>query len=270
MSGAAETVQGYREKYGPAAGTAEVQQDQVDDPIGSAHPPRRASDMRQLSSQTRRRSAQGALAVALSFATTMALALPAAAASTVPVRSIVRSQVAVSQAVGATLSIIHVCPSGSVLDRPRTRSLIARTPPGYRLLSRELWPRGMVTRWRVTAPPPVIDNPPLPQQTVACLTNVPAGATRSTAKISVTVRLWGPAPAKAELSSWHDPSATWAGSPARSTIAVRDFTSRRLVYAQAGTDSPDEAFGYGFLLGPYPAGRYAELKVYLAVTAHRR
>ena len=47
-----------------------------------------------------------------------------------------------------------------------TRSLISPTPPGYRLLSRELWPRGMVTRWRMTAPLPKGDTPPVPQQTV--------------------------------------------------------------------------------------------------------
>lgn len=226
--------------------------------------------MTQLPSSSRRRSAEGAVAAALTLGAAIGVgAPPADAATTVRVRSVVRSQVAVSQAAGAIVSIIHVCPLGSDLDRPMTRSLIARTPPGYRLLSRELWPRGMVTRWRQSGPLPQYDNPPLPQQTVACVQSVPAGAARSTAKISVTMRLWGPAPFKATLDSWHDPSSTWGGRPAKSTIAVRDFTSRRMAYAQAGSDFPDEAFGYGFIVGPYAAGKYAELKVFLSVTSNR-
>ena len=217
-----------------------------------------------------RHSALGVMAAVLTFSAAMGIgASPADAATTVRVRSVVRTQVAVTEAIGATVSIIHVCPSGAVLDRPMTRSLIARTPPGYRLLSRELWPRGMVTRWRQSGPLPQFDNPPLPQQTVACVRSVPATAARSTANISVTVRLWGPGPVKAELASWHDPSGTWGGRAARSTITVRDFTSRRMAYADAGNDSPDEAFGYGFILGPYPAGKFAELKLYLSVTTNR-
>ena len=215
-------------------------------------------------------SAGVAVAAALALGAAMGVgAPPAEAASTVRVRWIVRSQVGVTEAIGATVSIIHVCPSGAALDRPMTKSLIARTPRGYRLLSRELWPRGMVTRWRQIGPLPQVDNPRLPQQTVVCVRAVQAGAARSTANISVTMRLWGPAPVKAELNSWHSPSGTWDGRRTKSTVVVRDFTSRRMVYAQAGSDFPDEAFGYGFVAGPYPAGSYAELKVYLAVTAHR-
>ena len=226
--------------------------------------------MRKHPGPSQRRLAPGAVAAALTLVATMGLGASAAdAATTVRVRSMVRSQVSVTAAIGATVSIIHVCPVGSDLDRPMTRSLIARTPPGYRLLSRELWPRGMVTRWRQSGPGPQVDNPPLPQQTVACVASVPATAARSTANISVTVRLWGPAPVKAELASWHDPSGTWGGRAAKSTITVRDFTSRRLVYASAGNDFPDEAYGYGFILGPYPAGKYAELKLYLSVTTRR-
>jgi hypothetical protein len=208
--------------------------------------------------------------MALTLTASTGVGVPAAeAASTVRVRSIVRTQVGVTEAIGATVSIIHVCPSGAALDRPMTKSLIARTPPGYRLLSRELWPRGMVTRWRQIGPLPQVDNPRLPQQTVACVRTVQAAAARSTANISVTMRLWGPAPVKAELNSWHSPSSTWDGRPTKSTVAVRDFTTRHMAYAQAGSDFPNEAFGYGFIAGPYPAGRYAELKVYLAVTARR-
>jgi hypothetical protein len=226
--------------------------------------------MKQLPSLIRRRSAEGAVAAALTLGVAMGVgAPPADAATAVRVRSIVRTQVAVSQASGAIVSIIHVCPLGSDLDRPMTKSLIARTPPGYRLLSRELWPRGMVTRWRQSGPLPRYDNPPLPQQTVACVRSVQAAAARSTAKISVTMRLWGPAPVKAELASWHDPSGTWGGRAAKSTITVREFTSRRMAYADAGNDFPDEAFGYGFIVGPYPGGKYAELKVYLSVTTNR-
>lgn len=226
--------------------------------------------MKQVRSRIHRRSAKGAFATALTLSAAMGVgATPADAATTVRVRSVVRTQVAVSQASGAIVSIVHVCPFGSDLDRPMTKSLIARTPPGYRLLSRELWPRGMVTRWRQIGPLPQVDNPRLPQQTVVCVRAVQAGAARSTANISVTMRLWGPAPVKAELNSWHSPSGTWDGRRTKSTVVVRDFTSRRMVYAQAGSDFPDEAFGYGFVAGPYPAGRYAELKVYLAVTAHR-
>lgn len=226
--------------------------------------------MKQLPSLIHRRSAEGAVAAALTLGVAMGVGAPAAdAATTVRVRSVVRTQVAVSQASGAIVSIIHVCPLGSDLDRPMTKSLIARTPPGYRLLSRELWPRGMVTRWRQIGPLPQFDNPRLPQQTVACVRSVQAGAARSTANISVTMRLWGPAPVKAELNSWHSPSSSWDGRPTKSTVVVRDFTSRRMAYALAGSDFPNEAFGYGFIAGPYSAGRYAELKVYLAVTAHR-
>ena len=126
--------------------------------------------MKQVRSRIHRRSAKGAFATALTLSAAMGVgATPADAATTVRVRSVVRTQVAVSQASGAIVSIVHVCPFGSDLDRPMTKSLIARTPPSYRLLSRELWPRGMVTRWRQTGPMAQVDNPPLPQQTVACV-----------------------------------------------------------------------------------------------------
>jgi hypothetical protein len=194
---------------------------------------------------------------------------PAQATTTITVNSVVRSQVGLTEAPGAILSIIHVCPTGSVLNRRLTRALIAPTPPGYRLLSRELWPRGMVTRWRLGGARVKGDNPPLPTQTVACAQTVSAGATRHTATISVTMRVWGPGPVKAALQSWHDPSGSWNGKPAKATIGVRRFTSQRMVYPTADSDFPDEAYADGYFGGSYPAGQYAELKVWLSVTVPR-
>jgi hypothetical protein len=42
-----------------------------------------------------------------------------------------------------------------------------------------------------------------------------------------------------------------------------------MVEPTAGSDFPDQAFGAGFIAGPYPAGRYAELKISLAVATAR-
>lgn len=96
-----------------------------------------------------------------------------------------------------------------------------------------------------------------------------AGATRHTARVSVTMRLWGPGPVKAELQSWHDPSGLWNAKPGKAAIGVRGFASQRMVYPTADADFPDQADGDGFLGGAYPAGRYAELTLRLSVTTSR-
>ncbi|QGN58887.1 hypothetical protein [Nostocoides sp. HKS02] len=213
-----------------------------------------------------RRMVAAALAVGVSVALGAA---PAQSAGTVTVRAILRTQAAVTDAVGSTVSIIQACPVGATLDRRMTRALVSPTPSNYRLLSRELWPRGLVTRWRQTRPRPQVDNFPLPTQTVVCVQGVPAAATRHTMAISAIVRLWGPAPWKAELDSIHDPAGTWGARQAKATIGFRGLTSRRMVFATGAADFPDQAFAGGFILGPYPAGRYAELTVFLSVTTYR-
>jgi len=70
--------------------------------------------MKQFPSLIRRPSALGAVAALLTFGATLTVSVPEAqAASTVRVRSIVRSQVTLSESVGSVVSIVHVCPPGS-------------------------------------------------------------------------------------------------------------------------------------------------------------
>src|SRR5688572_12168249 len=114
-----------------------------------------------------KKSVLGILIVAATALASFLIGPSAQAASTVSVRTVMYSRVHVTavaadqssetapRPVGATLSIIYICPEGSDLDRTFLNSLgwarNSTRAAGFRFLSREWWPRGMVTRWRVTS-----------------------------------------------------------------------------------------------------------------------
>src|SRR5687767_10858685 len=118
----------------------------------------------------------------------------------------------------------------------------------------------MVTRWRMTQPMPQGDNAPLLQQTVVCVQTIPAGSARHAAEVSVTMRLWGPAPAKAWHDSFHHTGSTWAGRPTASSVRVSRVTTRRMGEVHAGTEGPNQVLSWGGIaFGGYPAGTYSEV-----------
>lgn len=214
--------------------------------------------------RTKFRLAATALALAVTAWAPMA---PAQAATTVRVRTIVATTVSYGDVVGATISVIQTCPTGALLDVGQTRQRTPRTPANFRLLSREFWPRGLVSRWRMTAPMPHRDYAPSPAQTVVCVQDLPGDTARHTARVSVIARLWGPAPFK----SWHEStdvtSSTWSGRPAPSSVRITRVATKRME-AFAGAEEPNLVFAYGGVgLGGYPAGQYSELRLGLAVTS---
>jgi hypothetical protein len=192
---------------------------------------------------------------------------PAQAATTIRVRTIVATTVSYGDVVGATISVIQTCPIGASLDVALTRRRTPRTPANFRLLSREFWPRGLVSRWRMTAPMPQRDNAASPSQTVVCVQDLPAGTARHTDRVSVIARLWGPAPFKVWHESSDITSSTWSGRPAPSSVRITRVTTKRME-AFAGSEEPHAVFAYGGIgLGGFPAGQYAELRLGLAVTS---
>ena len=134
--------------------------------------------------------------------------LPAAAAEVRPVVSSHISFTGFDAAVraGAVVSVLQRCPAGSRLDRAATRAYAARTDaelqPTVRRVSRELWPSGMVTRFRVlqAAEVPRDDGFGLVNAAV-CTGSRPVRATSVTGRASTEVRVWGPAAAGARLFS---------------------------------------------------------------------
>ena len=212
------------------------------------------------------RTRLAAIALALA-AITFAPMAPAQAATTVRVRTIVATTVSYGDVVGATISVIQTCPIGASLDVGLTRQRTPRTPANFRLLSREFWPRGLVSRWRMTAPMPQRDNAASPAQTVVCVQDLPGGTARHTAQVSVIARLWGPAPFKAWHESTDITSSTWSGRPAPSSVRITRIATKRME-ASAGSEEPNKVFAYGGIApGGYPAGQYAELRLGLAVTS---
>lgn len=201
-------------------------------------------------------------------ATTVVAPMPQTqAATTVRVRTIVATTVSYGDVVGATISLIQTCPTGASLDVRQTRQRTPRTPSNFRLLSREFWPRGLVSRWRMTAPMPQRDNAPSPGQTVVCLENLDLGTARHTARVSVISRLWGPTPFKAWLDSSDTTSSTWSGMPAPSSVRITRVAGKRMI-AFADSEEPNLVFAYGGVGVPgYPAGEYSELRLGLAITS---
>ncbi len=142
------------------------------------------------------------------FLALSAVPLPATAAE---VRPVVTSHISFTgfdarvQA-GAVVSVLQRCPAGSRLDRAATEAAAAPGDPELqstvRRTSRELWPTGMVTRYRVlrAAAVPRDDGFGL-VNTAVCTGTRPTRATSLRGRASTDVRVWGPAASGARVFS---------------------------------------------------------------------
>jgi hypothetical protein len=189
---------------------------------------------------------------------------PAHAASMINVTTVVTTDVRYSGAVGATVSVIHLCPAQAVLDRSLTRNLNAFSDAQHSPLSREMWPRGMVTRWRV-GPATELDSGF--EQSVACRESIPAGSRQHTAKVMAISRLWGPTPVGAWLWSQHQARSTWGGHSTISDTQPSTVRVRRMREVLTESAFSEFAFASGDVSGRLPAGRYSEARTRLTVTS---
>ena len=125
---------------------------------------------------------------------------PAAAA---PARTLLNGHVSVAAVdgalpVGAGVSVIQHCPKGSDLDRAETRAVGGVHDDRLKVASREYWPAGTVTRYRVVKK---LDGqePAMVLTAALCRTRVASTATTLQATAKTDLRVWGPAPANVEL-----------------------------------------------------------------------
>ena len=154
-------------------------------------------------------------AVVAALLAVAAVPAPAAAAASRPAVTTLVSFTGFDARVpaGAVVSVVQTCPAGSRLDRSATRAAAARfdgeLQPTVRRTSRELWPTGMVTRYRVqqAADVPRDDGFGLVNAAV-CIGSRPTRATSVSGRASTDVRVWGPAPAGARLLSVTLPAVT--------------------------------------------------------------
>ena len=169
---------------------------------------------------------------------------------------------------GLTLSIVHVCPPGSSLDRARTADQIHRLPPNVRLISRELWPRGAVTRWRVTRAATAGSIVGSIQQTVACREPLRSTAGRHDAGVSVKVRVWGPVTGKVILDSRTTVGAFWGNARVGADLEVVRLVAPPRSFADVNLSPRDQASASAALLEHLRAGQFAELRLDLQVRSH--
>lgn len=104
--------------------------------------------------------------------------------------------------VGATVSVLQFCSTGGTLAVAATREAEneadAALDRHVRLASREFWPAGTVSRYRVTTP--VTAGTPLPLVNAALCTSTSSSvATTVTGQAATDLRVWGPAPAQLKL-----------------------------------------------------------------------
>jgi len=142
-------------------------------------------------------------AVGLTAAVTgilLASAVPSNAASTRPIQTGVVSITGVSGPLhaGATISVVQVCPTGTKIAREVTRGAGQLHTGGVRVASRELWPAGMVTRFRVVREMHAEDSALL-FTALACKMRVAGSTTLVRGRATVDVRLWGPADSRVVL-----------------------------------------------------------------------
>ena len=135
-------------------------------------------------------------------------AAPASAAGPAP-RRVVSGHISISAVegalpVGATLSVLQFCPQGSRLDRAATGAAEAQVDAlldGHvRLASREFWPAGTVSRYRVVRRVGPGGAVPLVNAAL-CTSTVAAGATTVRGSASTDLRVWGPAPARLGIAN---------------------------------------------------------------------
>jgi hypothetical protein len=216
---------------------------------------------------------------------------PAAAAQ---VRPVVTSHVSFTgfdarvQA-GAVVSVLQRCPAGSRLDEAATRAYATRTDAELqstvRRVSRELWPTGMVTRYRVlrAADVPRDDGFGLVNAAV-CTGTRPVRATTVTGRASTDVRVWGPAASGARLFSVtlaavsDRPFAPAGGAraelPYRTAVRALGVAASRgaLAGGVRATQEVDDDDGSGSVMTTgtirraVPAGRFASMRSSYAFT----
>jgi hypothetical protein len=151
---------------------------------------------------------------------------PAAASAPTVIR--LRSSVAVQVKIpaGSGVSLVQTCPAGSVLD---VRATGSRAHPirssALALVSRELWPSGMVTRWTarrstVTATAWQVTD------AIVCRARVAAGARTYSGVVTTVIRLWH-VPVNAQMDFTVNRSVTAADGTALvfsgATRLVADF-----------------------------------------------
>jgi hypothetical protein len=157
-----------------------------------------------------------ACVAASSAAGTASAATTSAASRTLYTGHISVSAVSGALQVGATVSVLQYCTPGSALAVTPTRQAEAEADsaldPHVKLASREFWPAGTVSRYRVVKP--LTAGSPLPLLNAAlCTSTVPSTATTAAGRGATDLRVWGPAPAKLALvnatvvASTDDPDA---------------------------------------------------------------
>lgn len=149
------------------------------------------------------------LALTAALTATLSISAAPAGAATAAPRALTSGHVSVSAVsgslpVGATVSVLQFCPAGSTLDKAGTgeaaRQVDGTLDRHVRLASRELWPAGTVSRYRVTRAVPADDAVPL-LNAVLCTSSVAAGATAVSGRAATDLRVWGPAPSRLEVAN---------------------------------------------------------------------
>ena len=169
---------------------------------------------------------------------------------------------------GLSLSLVQVCPPNSTLDRVRTLGQFHRLPPKVRLISRELWPRGAVTRWQVGSLPPKGDIVGSMQQTVACREPLRSTAGHHDARVSVLVRVWGPLPHQVILDSVSTVRALWGSTPVGSDVEVVRLVAPNDPRPFVELSFHDQASAFAASPEHLRAGQVAELRLDLQVRSH--
>ena len=202
----------------------------------------------------------------LSLVTAPWAGAPSWAATRIRVSTVLTSEVLAQDAKGGIVSVIDVCPVNSALDGARTRQLIEQPAPGVRLLSRELWPRGVVSRWRVTASD-VFAGANV-RQSAVCVEHLVERTSVHTATTTSIVRLWGPATAKAWIWAGHQTASHWSGRAVVSNTHLTRARGTRMRDVMSGLVFGDTAYTMG---APPSArvrpGHFSELRVRVATTS---
>lgn len=148
------------------------------------------------------------LVLATACATLLAVAAPAAA-GTPARRTLVSGHVSISAVqgglpAGATISVLQYCPAGSRLDKAATRTAEAQVDTlldrHVRLATREFWPAGTVSRYRVVRRVPTGGVVPV-LNAALCVSTVPGTATKVSGRAATDLRVWGPAPSRLNLAN---------------------------------------------------------------------
>ena len=223
-------------------------------------------------SAARRALGAGAVAAGL-LVSSVGLAAPGHAASGRTVTSVHASVSAVVGALpaGAGITVIQTCPKGADLDRRATRAVGEAHDPHLRVASREYWPAGVATRYRVRRSVHATEDLALALGIVVCRVHVGAGAHTVTGRASTDLRVWGPAPTKVDLLNITVMATTDTAHPERLVrTAVRGTgvgtsrgSLRHAVRAVQATFDAQDAGGVvatGTTRRAVPRGRFASME----------